>query len=79
MQNKQSLLNLVARAEEGRLLPGEAQILREAIERLDEVCMCLDTLHVPKSVHEGYDASTTQSFRVEDFSLDWDSSGDCRE
>lgn len=66
MQNKQSLLNLVDRAERGVLLPGEAQILRDAIENLDEVCMCLDTLNVPKSVHAGYDASTTQTFRVED-------------
>ncbi|MFE6222991.1 hypothetical protein [Streptomyces sp. NPDC057854] len=71
MQNKQSLLDLVTRAEGGRLLSGEAQILRDAIERLDEVCMCLDALQVPPAVHDGYDASTTQTFRaVDEFSAD---------
>jgi hypothetical protein len=37
VRNKDTLLNLVARAERGALLPGEAQMLREAIESLDEL------------------------------------------
>lgn len=37
MKNTQSLLDLVARAERGALLPGEAQILRDAIQSLAEL------------------------------------------
>lgn len=68
VQNKQTLLNLVDRAERGVLLPGEAQILREAIEMLDDMCMCVDsvmTRDTAQEVHRGYDSSTTQTFRVD--------------
>jgi len=41
MPDKQALLHLVSRAERGALLPGEAQILRDAIE---ELSMARDTL-----------------------------------
>lgn len=37
MNNKVTLLHIIQRAEEGRLLPGEAQLLREAVEALDEL------------------------------------------
>jgi len=42
--NKDGLLHLVARAERGALLPGEAQILREAIELLDDMCATLEAI-----------------------------------
>jgi hypothetical protein len=74
MQNKDSLLHIVARAERGALLPGEAQILREAVELLDDMAMTLDILMkidtLMKRAGESmerpawYDASTTQSFRA---------------
>ena len=73
MNNKQSLLNLVARAERGVLLPGEAQILRDAIELLDDMAMCLDKISSLGRIteeeggaihHPDYEASTTQTFRA---------------
>jgi hypothetical protein len=42
MQNKQLLHDLVTRAERGALLAGEAQILRDAIELLDEMTVALE-------------------------------------
>ncbi|WP_432112838.1 hypothetical protein [Streptomyces sp. S1] len=68
MQNKTSLLNLIARAEEGRLLPGEAQILRDAVEKLDELSMALEEMshgNLGKAGYFGeYTPSTTQAFRL---------------
>jgi hypothetical protein len=68
MQNKQALLDLVARAERGVLLPGEAQILREAIELLDDMTMTLNQMTggtlANNGFFRGYDPSTTQSFRL---------------
>jgi hypothetical protein len=48
MHNKWQLMHIIHRAESGKLLPGEAQILREAVESLDDLqrtvdCMCQDT------------------------------------
>jgi hypothetical protein len=67
MQNKQTLISLVNRAERGVLLPGEAQILRDAIEMLDDMCMCMDsvmTRSTAESIHPGFETSTTQTFRA---------------
>lgn len=74
MQNKQTLLNLVDRAERGVLLSGEAQILRDFIEMLDDMCMCVDSVMTPgkaQQLHPGYDSSTTQTFRVVDDDDTW--------
>lgn len=68
MQNKQGLLNLVDRAERGVLLPGEAQILRDAIELLDEMAMTMDTFarmgNTNTHPHTDYDPCSTQTFAV---------------
>lgn len=75
MNNKQSLLNLVARAERGVLLPGEAQILRDAIELLDDMAMCLDKITslgtATAPAHPDYEASTTQTFRAVTPTEEW--------
>lgn len=44
MKNHQQLLHLVARAERGALLPGEAELLREAIQLLDDLATTLDKI-----------------------------------
>lgn len=66
MQNKQSLLNLVDRAERGVLLPAEAQILRDAIESLDELGMLHDAVTTKGDCCSqlGFDPSDTMSFRI---------------
>lgn len=68
MINKDSLLHLVARAERGALLPGEAQILRDAVEMLDDLAMTLDTMSNGQLRSAGYfrdySPSDTQTFRA---------------
>lgn len=76
MNNKQSLLNLVARAERGALLPGEAQILRDAVELLDDMATLLEklsrgsaelaSLYVMYEAKTGYHPTDTQEMRVVD-------------
>lgn len=62
MVNHQQLLNLVARAERGALLPGEADILRDALNLLDDLATTLDKL---MGRHPGdYETDSTQSLRV---------------
>lgn len=62
MVNHQQLLNLVARAERGALLPGEADILRDALNLLDDLATTLDKL---MGKHAGdYETDSTQSLRV---------------
>jgi hypothetical protein len=64
MLNKQGLMNLIARAENGSLLPGEAQILRDAVDLLDDMTRTLDRLmlgHKP-----GYNPIDTSEIRRED-------------
>lgn len=65
MNNKSTLLHLVDRAQRGALLPGEAQILRDAIELLDDMAMTLNTMgrFVPAEAGD-YSPSTTQTFRT---------------
>lgn len=70
MKNKQGLLDLVARAERGVLLPGEAQILRDAIELLDDVTAALNKI-VDNAAEirrletlRDYHTTTTQEMRV---------------
>ena len=66
--NKQALMNLVARAERGALLPGEAEILRDAIELLDDMAMTLDQIMKGSAnvIMRGntFAPSDTQSFRA---------------
>lgn len=78
MQNKEALLNLVNRAERGVLLADEAKILRDAIELLDDMAMTLHEIgHIETEYdardkyewREGYEPSTTQTFRVIDVDL----------
>lgn len=62
VKNSQQLMNLVARAERGALLPGEAEILRDAIKLLDDMATTLDKLF---GRHPGdYETTSTQSMRV---------------
>jgi hypothetical protein len=62
MKNKSALMDLVTRAERGALLPGEATLLRDAIELLDDLATTLDKL---TGGHVGdYETTTTQSMRV---------------
>lgn len=44
MKNHQQLLHLVSRAERGALLPGEADLLRDALNLLDDMATTLDRL-----------------------------------
>lgn len=55
-------MQLIARAEDGRLLAGEAELLREAIELLDDLATTIDKL---MGSHVGdYETTSTQSMRV---------------
>jgi hypothetical protein len=66
--NKAGLLHIVGRAERNALLPGEAQILRDAIELLDDMAMTLEQIargeDVEVEIRPEFDASDTQSFRA---------------
>jgi hypothetical protein len=67
MINKQSLLDLVARAERGALLPGEATILRDAVSLLDDLASTLDKImngYGSSSILNGYDLETTQQLKI---------------
>lgn len=77
MLNKQALLNLVSRAERGALLPGEAVILRDAVDLLDDMAMTLDAIMKgsANTLLRGYRPSDTQSFRVVALSGDDDAPG----
>lgn len=78
MINKQALMDLVARAERGALLPGEAVILRDAVELLDDMAMTLDTImkgsaNAIMRGQQRFRASDTGTFRTLD-----DDHGGCR-
>jgi hypothetical protein len=67
--NKQGLMDLVARAERGSLLPGEATILRDAINLLDDLAGTLDKImngHGTEAILRGYDHETTQQLKIID-------------
>ncbi|MGW0682897.1 hypothetical protein ACWD2L_05985 [Streptomyces sp. NPDC002754] len=65
MNNKNALLHLIDRAQRGALLPGEAQILRDAIELLDDMAMTLNELNINAIASYGqYQPSDTQTFRI---------------
>lgn len=71
MNNKSTLLHLVDRAQRGALLPGEAQILRDAIELLDDMAMTLEEIYrdaagVSFATQHEYQPSDTQTFRAVD-------------
>lgn len=70
MINKRALMDLVARAERGVLLPGEAAILRDAVDLLDDLAMTLDQVMkgsanaLLRGQSLDYAPSDTQSFRT---------------
>lgn len=73
MIGKQGLLDLVARAERGALLDGEAAILRDAIELLDDLATVVDKIvrnaaeiRELETIQAAmlYERDTTQSLRV---------------
>lgn len=66
MIGKRGLLDLVARAERGALLPGEAAILRDAIDLLDDLSRTCDLIVAGADTHPGYAPETTQQMRVID-------------
>ncbi len=62
MVNHDQLLHLVARAERGALLPGEADLLRDALNLLDDMATTLDKL---MGRHPGdYQVDDTASMRI---------------
>lgn len=62
MKNHAQLLHLVSRAERGALLPGEADLLRDALNLLDDMATTLDKL---MGRHPGdYETDTTGSMRI---------------
>lgn len=65
--NRRGLLDLVDRAERGALLPGEAVILRDAVELLDDLATTLQKVmngYGVEPVLRGYSPDTTQQLRV---------------
>lgn len=66
MRNKRALMDLVARAERGALLPGEATILRDAVDLLDDLATVVDkiTNGHGESILQGYAPDSTQSLKV---------------
>lgn len=66
MINSRGLHDLVTRAEKGSLLPGEAVILRDAIDLLDDLVTTLDKI-IPGgsgSRTRGYETDTTQQLKI---------------
>lgn len=63
MKNSDQLMNLISRAERGALLPGEAEILRDAIKLLDDMATTLDKLFGAHGDGD-YETTSTQSMRV---------------
>ncbi|MFF5973709.1 hypothetical protein ACFY7C_19490 [Streptomyces sp. NPDC012769] len=59
-------MNIIARGESGVMLPAEAQMLRDAVELLDELGMLHDAVTSKGDCRTNFDfePSTTQSFRV---------------
>lgn len=68
MINKRGLYDLVLRAEKGSLLPGEAMILRDAIDLLDDLATTLDKIMYGGSgaATHGYEVDTTQTLKIID-------------
>jgi hypothetical protein len=74
MINRQALMDLVARAERGALLPGEAAILRDAVALLDDLAATLDKIigsaafdHAPAEVSRDlarYDLESTAQLKI---------------
>lgn len=67
MINKQGLMDLVARAERGVLLPGEATILRDAIMLLDDLATTVDKImngYGSSAILKGYDLETTAQLKI---------------
>lgn len=65
MINKATLLKIVDQVERGeRLLTGEVQLLRDAVDLLDDLATTLDKI-MPGSDRElGFDHETTQEIQI---------------
>lgn len=65
MINKQGLHKIIDQAARGeRLLTGEVQLLRDAVDLLDDLASCLDKI-MPGRDHElGFDHETTQELKI---------------
>lgn len=68
MQNKKTLMNIIHRGERGVMLPAEAQMLRDAVELLDELGMLHDAVTSIGDCQAtfGFEPSDTQTFRALD-------------
>lgn len=67
MINKQALMDLITRAERGALLPGEAVILRDAVELLEDLSTTLEKIMTGGSVDlilRGYTPESTQELKI---------------
>ncbi len=69
MINRSVLRGIVDRAERGPHLPGEAQLLRDAVDLLDDLAGAVDKIIARADGerpidHEGYDVTTTAQMRV---------------
>ncbi len=65
MINKASLLKIVDQVERGeRLLSGEVQLLRDAVDLLDDLASTLDKIMPGSDREHGFDHETTQQLKI---------------
>ncbi len=67
--NRDGLRKIIDRAERGPLLPGEADLLRDAVDLLDDLAGAVDKIIARADGdrpmdHPGYDATTTAQMRI---------------
>jgi hypothetical protein len=67
MINKATLLKIVDQVDRGeRLLSGEVQLLRDAVELLDDLATALDKIMPGSDRDLGFDHETTQELKIVD-------------
>lgn len=67
MINKATLLKIVDQVDRGeRLLSGEVQLLRDAVELLDDLATALDKIMPGGDRDLGFDHETTQELKIVD-------------
>jgi len=67
MINKATLLKIVDQVDRGeRLLSGEVQLLRDAVELLDDLATALDKIMPGDDRDLGFDHETTQELKIVD-------------
>jgi hypothetical protein len=65
MINKASLLKIIDQVERGeRLLTGEIQLLRDAVDLLDDLASTLDKIMPGSDREHGFDHETTQQLKI---------------